>query len=64
MGFSVLVVDYRGYGKSRGGFPSEGQVYEDAETAWNYLIRDLHADPRRVMIKVLVKGDALGATLF
>ena len=37
MGFTVLAVDYRGYGKSGGGFPSEIQVYEDAEVAWNYL---------------------------
>jgi pimeloyl-ACP methyl ester carboxylesterase len=59
MGFSVLIVDYRGYGKSGGGFPSEGQVYEDAETAWNYLIRDLHADPGRAFIY----GHSLGGAV-
>ena len=59
MGFSVLIVDYRGYGKSGGGFPSEGQVYEDAATAWNYLIRDLHADPGRAFIY----GHSLGGAV-
>ena len=59
MGFSVLIVDYRGYGKSGGGFPSEGQMYEDAATAWNYLIRDLHADPGRTFIY----GHSLGGAV-
>ena len=59
MGFSVLIVDYRGYGKSGGGFPSEGQVYEDAETAWTYLIRELHADPGHAFIY----GHSLGGAI-
>ena len=37
MGFSILAIDYRGFGRSEGGFPSESQVYEDAEAAWSYL---------------------------
>ena len=28
LGFSVLVLDYRGYGRSRGAFPNEAQLYE------------------------------------
>ncbi len=39
MGYSVLMIDYRGYGKSTGGEPSEPKVYEDAEAAWNYLAK-------------------------
>jgi len=35
-GGSVLLIDYRGYGKSRGN-PSETSVYADSEAAWNYL---------------------------
>ena len=50
MGFTVLAVDYRGYGKSGGGFPSEIQVYEDAEVAWNYLVEERHVDPRHAFI--------------
>ncbi len=37
MGFSILAIDYRGFGRSEGGFPSESQVYEDAQSAWTYL---------------------------
>lgn len=37
LGFSVLAFDYRGYGRSKGNFPSESQVYEDAQAAWSYL---------------------------
>jgi len=59
MGFSVLIVDYRGYGKSGGGFPSEAQVYEDAETAWNYLLQERHVDPRQAFIY----GHSLGGAV-
>lgn len=36
-GFSVLAVDYRGFGKSDGELPSERTVYEDAQVAWKHL---------------------------
>ena len=59
MGFTVLAVDYRGYGKSGGGFPSEAQVYEDAEAAWNYLVQERHVDPERAFIY----GHSLGGAI-
>ena len=59
MGFAVLAVDYRGYGQSGGGFPSELQVYEDAEAAWNYLVQERHIDPRRAFIY----GHSLGGAI-
>ncbi|MFA6922084.1 MAG: alpha/beta hydrolase [Gallionella sp.] len=37
LGYNVLLADYRGYGKSTGGKPSETKVYEDAEAIWQYL---------------------------
>jgi fermentation-respiration switch protein FrsA (DUF1100 family) len=37
LGYSVLIFDYRGYGQSSGPFPSESRVYEDAESAWEWL---------------------------
>ena len=37
MGYSILAIDYRGFGRSDGGFPYESQVYEDAQAAWTYL---------------------------
>jgi len=39
MGFSVLAVDYRGFGQSRGPLPSERSVYQDALIAWQHLAR-------------------------
>ena len=36
-GFSVLAIDYRGFGKSRGELPSEETVYDDARSAWERL---------------------------
>ena len=59
MGFTVLAVDYRGYGKSGGGFPSEAQVYEDAEAAWNYLVQERRIDPRQTFIY----GHSLGGAI-
>ncbi len=42
MGFSVLAIDYRGFGKSvavDGAAPTEGRANEDAEAAWLYLTK-------------------------
>ena len=38
LGFSVLAIDYRGFGESPGELPSESTVYEDAEAAWKRLV--------------------------
>ena len=58
MGYSVLAIDYRGYGKSEGAFPSEAQVYADAQAAWNRLTT-LQADPKRRF----VYGHSLGGAI-
>jgi pimeloyl-ACP methyl ester carboxylesterase len=58
MGFSVLVIDYRGYGKSDGGFPTESSVYTDAQTAWDYLIQKGYK-PSQIMIY----GHSLGGAI-
>jgi uncharacterized protein len=39
LGFAVLGVDYRGFGRSSPGLPSEAQVYEDARAAWDWLAK-------------------------
>jgi uncharacterized protein len=59
LGFSVLIVDYRGYGQSSGDAPSETAVYEDAETMWDYLIQARHPDPGRIFIY----GHSLGGAI-
>ncbi len=38
-GFSVLAIDYRGFGKSDGELPSEETAYEDSHAAWAELMR-------------------------
>jgi len=58
LGYNLLLVDYRGYGKSTGGAPSEAKVYEDAEAAWNYLLRQ-HSVPQRTFIY----GHSLGGAI-
>lgn len=37
LGFAVLAIDYRGFGKSTPGLPSEQSAYEDARAAWDWL---------------------------
>ncbi len=50
MGFSVLLIDYRGYGRSEGGFPTEAQVYEDAGIAWDYLVGTRQIKPQNIFL--------------
>jgi alpha-beta hydrolase superfamily lysophospholipase len=57
-GFSVLAIDYRGFGKSSGELPSEETVYEDARLAWQHL-KTLQPDPR----KRLIYGHSLGGAI-
>lgn len=59
LGLNVLMIDYRGYGKSTGGPPSESKVYEDAESAWNYLARQKGVAPDRIFIY----GHSLGGAI-
>ena len=58
MGFSVLVIDYRGYGRSEGGFPSESSVYTDAQIAWDYLIQKGFKPSQ-----ILIYGHSLGGAI-
>ncbi len=37
MGFAVLGIDYRGFGQSSAGLPSESLALEDAQAAWRWL---------------------------
>jgi uncharacterized protein len=39
MGFAVLAIDYRGFGRSDGDLPSEALAYADAQAAWDELRR-------------------------
>lgn len=54
LGLSVLLFDYRGYGKSLGS-PSEKGTYQDAEAAWRWLAAKGFAPER-----VVLYGESLG----
>lgn len=55
MHYAVLIIDYRGYGKSEGA-PSEEGTYRDAEAAWQYLIATREVPAR----DIVVFGESLG----
>lgn len=61
-GFSVLAIDYRGFGKSDGELPSEHTVYEDARTAWSHLTA-LQPDASRRFIYGHSLGGAVAVDL-
>lgn len=57
-GFSVLAIDYRGFGRSRGDVPSETTVYEDADLAWRRLM-----ELQPVAAKRYIYGHSLGGAV-
>ncbi|CAN5279902.1 alpha/beta hydrolase [soil metagenome] len=57
-GFSVLAIDYRGFGQSDGDLPSEKTVYQDAHVAWEHLAK-LEPDPG----KRYIYGHSLGGAI-
>jgi hypothetical protein len=62
LGFSVLLIDYRGYGMSDGGFPTEASVYTDAQIAWDYLIQR-GVSPEQIFIYGHSLGGAIAINL-
>lgn len=57
LGFSVLTVDYRGFGKSSPGLPSEKMAAEDARAAWDWLGERQPGQPRYIF------GHSLGGAV-
>ena len=57
LGFSVLGVDYRGFGQSSGELPSEDMAYEDARAAWDWLAAKYPDRPRYIF------GHSLGGPI-
>lgn len=57
LGFSVLSVDYRGFGKSSAELPSETMAVEDARAAWAWLGQQYPGRPRYIF------GHSLGGAI-
>ena len=62
LGLSVLIVDYRGYGKSVGQ-PSEAGTYQDALAAWRYLTVERRVPPDNIVLFGRSLGAAIAAWL-
>ena len=63
LGYSIFLFDYRGFGQSEGAFPSESQLYEDAQAAWNYLTQTRQILPNRIVIYGHSVGGAIAIDL-
>lgn len=57
LGFSVLAIDYRGFGQSSAGLPSEATASEDARAAWDWLAQQQPGKPRYIF------GHSLGGAI-
>ena len=58
LGASVLLYDYRGYGKSEGS-PDERGTYRDARAAFRYLVEQRQVPPERLVLF----GESLGSAV-
>ena len=56
-GSSILIVDYRGYGKSNGR-PTERGIYADAETAYDHLVKSGYLPNQ-----IILHGESLGTAV-
>lgn len=59
LGYCVLLIDYRGYGKSEGKFPTEAELYRDAQAAWKYLIEERGITAKQIYLY----GHSLGGAV-
>jgi len=62
LGFSTLIFDYRGYGRSAGK-PTERGTYLDVEAAYNYLIKKRQVKPTQIVLFGRSMGAAVAAHL-
>jgi fermentation-respiration switch protein FrsA (DUF1100 family) len=62
LGLEIVIVDYRGYGRSEGR-PTEKGLYRDARGAWRHVVQDSGVDPRRIVILGKSLGGAVAVDL-
>ncbi len=49
LGLNILIIDYRGFGKSQGRVSEQG-LYKDATAAWLYLVNEREVNPENIII--------------
>jgi fermentation-respiration switch protein FrsA (DUF1100 family) len=54
--YNILIIDYRGYGKSSGAISERG-FYHDADAAYDFLIREKNFNPQ----DIIVYGRSIGS---
>ena len=59
---NVFAVEYRGYGRSEGS-PSESGLYEDAESALNFLANEKHIERNHIIVVGQSPGTAVATHL-
>ena len=57
-GFEVLLIDYRGYGRSEGEVTDESGINADADAAYDYLVKERGVNPQGLVFI----GQSLGTT--
>lgn len=62
LGINLLILDYRGYGRSEGR-PSEAGLYRDARAAWDYLVGLRGVAPSDIIVFGRSLGGAVAAQL-
>ena len=60
--FNVMIVSYRGYGKSQG-FPNEKGMILDSKASLNYLIEEKKINPENIILFGRSLGGAVGLNL-
>ena len=63
LGLSVFIFDYRGFGQSQGGAPSEQDTYRDARAAWNYLQENKQIAPENILLWGRSLGGPIAAAM-
>jgi len=62
LGLNVFIFDYRGYGKSEG-TAGEQNTYDDAKSAWNYLLKNKRVKAEDIIIFGRSLGGAIATNL-
>ena len=60
---SVLIIDYRGYGRSQDASPGEQELYRDGRAAWKYLTEIEKVPPGQIVLMGHSLGGAVACQL-